>query len=255
MLGEDNPELKYATEFARLAEQLHQEPREQPTLERIAGLAVETIDACDYCGISLRDRDGRITTPASTSPISSRADALQYELAEGPCVDAIWQADTYLIDSLRTESRWPRWTPRAAELGIGSILSVRLSGPNEQAVAALNLYSVEAHVFDHTDVAIASIYARHASRALADARTREGLETALESRQMIGVAQGILVQRFGLNLDQSFELLRRYSRDYNIKLRVLAENLVRNKGIRDDLDVADAVARSFDLAVDQPRES
>lgn len=244
-----DPDLKYAEEFAGLAEQLQRERHEQPTLDRIAVLAVETIDACDYCGISLRYADGKISTPASTSPIATEADARQYELAEGPCLESIWQADTFLVNDLSTEQRWPRWSAAAAALGIGSILSIRLDTADGDTLAALNLYSIEPGAFDHTDIAIASIYGRHAGGALAEARNQDGMETALRSRQVIGVAQGMLIQRFGLSLDQSFELLRRYSRDYNIKLRVLAENLVRSGGIRDGgtSDAADDVARSLGL--------
>ena len=149
-----DPDLKYAADFSRLADELHQERHERPTLERIAALAVETVDSCDYCGVSLRHSDGTITTAASTSDIASRADALEYELGEGPCLESIWQADTFLINDLSTETRWPRWASLAAELGIGAVLAVRLEPVDGQPVAALNLYSATPQAFDHTDVAI-----------------------------------------------------------------------------------------------------
>ncbi|QDP97470.1 GAF and ANTAR domain-containing protein [Microlunatus elymi] len=248
----DSPELKYADEFAQLSEEMSRS-QEQPTLERIVALAVETIEACDYCGITQRKPDGQLSTPASTGPIVIEADRLQYQFDEGPCVAAVWNLDTYLIPDLELETRWPQWAPRAAQLGIRSVLSLRLDPTGDQhAFAALNLYAIAPDAFDNTDLAIASIFARHAGTALSGARTREELRTAIRSRQVIGVAQGMLMQRFGLTLDQSFEVLRRFSQNHNVKLRTLAEGLVKNGGIHDQggdpLTVNSALERSFGIA-------
>jgi len=169
-----------------------------------------------------------------------KADALQYEYGEGPCLDAIWNLDTYLINDLSTESRWPRWTPAAAALGVGSVLSLKLD-TDGGVEGGLNLYSYKPRVFGLDDVAAASIFARHASVALEDVHRVEGLRTALRSRQTIGVAQGMLMQRYKLTLDQSFEVLRRFSQNRNIKLRVLAEHLVRTGSVSDVSGLTDAV--------------
>lgn len=224
--------LKYAEEFAAIAAELQQEPGQQPTLERITELAVETIAPCEDCGVSLRDRSGQITTPASTGPLVTLADAWQYELNEGPCLEAIWTLETCLIEDMDTDRRWPRWAAQASELGFKSVLSIRLEPPRGHRHAALNLYASKAYAFDDiTDHAIASVFARHAANALGAAEDRESLTDALRSRLAIGIAEGMLMQRFGLTLDQSFELLRRYSQAHNVKLRVLAENLVQSGGI------------------------
>lgn len=223
--------LEYAEDFARLAEQLLAEPQEQPTLERIVGLAVQVVDPCDYCAITLKESDGRLTTPASTDPIATQAAELENRLHEGPCLDAIWHLGTVDVDDMEVETRWPRWAPAAADLGIRSMLSVRLDLTGQPIVASLNLFACRPDLFDSTDLAIASIFARHAAQALAVVRTQEGLRSAARSRQIIGVAEGMLMERFGLTLDQAFELLRRYSQTYNVKLRVLAERLVESGGI------------------------
>ncbi|HEY9294505.1 MAG TPA: GAF and ANTAR domain-containing protein [Microlunatus sp.] len=256
----EDVDLKYARDFALLAAELHREAREQPTLERIVQTAVETVEGCDFCGVSAREPDGRIWTPASTDPIADQADALQYELGEGPCLEAIWSLDTYTIDDMSFEARWPTWAPRAAGLGIGSVLSVQVETPEGQALAGLNLYAVGPYAFDHTDVAIASILARHAGNALTDARRQTELRSAIRSRQIIGVAQGILIQRFGLSLDQAFEMLRRYSQDNNVKLRDLAENLVRSGGIRNEpedpaVTLGDTLNEAFGLSPDDLGEA
>lgn len=223
--------LKFAEDFARLAVQLRAEHHEQPTLERIVALAVAAIDPADYCGITLRERNGELTTAASTGPVAAQASELQQALGEGPCLEAAWDMDTVTVNDLETEQRWPRWAPEAAALGIRSLLSLRLEITGQPLVASLNLFAHEVAAFDSTDLAIASIFARHAANALASARIEDGLRAAARSRQTIGVAQGILMQRFGVTLDQSFELLRRYSQTHNVKLRVLAERLVEAGGI------------------------
>jgi hypothetical protein len=226
-MAAEEVDLRYAAEFAEIARELHQETEQQPTLERVTKLAVQTISPCHYCGVSVRDSHGRVTTPASTDPIVNLVDEQQYELGEGPSLDAIWTLETCLIDDMDRESRWPRWAAEASRLGVKSILSIRLEPPRGHLHAALNLYSTTPRAFDLTDHAIAGVFARHAANALAVTQDRDQLEAALRSRQIIGIAEGILMQRFGLTLDQSFELLRRYSGNHNIKLRVLAENLVK----------------------------
>lgn len=223
--------------FEQISRELLSTKGEQPTLERTTQLAAATIAGCDECGVSIRHPDGSVSTPASTSPMVEKADGLQYEFGQGPCLEAIWELDTYLIEDMETETRWPQWAPAAAELGFRSILSVRLDTP-EQTLGGLNMYSRTPHAFDHDDVMIASIFARHASNALAVTRRHEGLNTALRTRQAIGVAQGMLMQRYGLTLDQSFELLRRYSNDNNIRLRLLAEQLIKAGRITSSLDDA-----------------
>lgn len=54
----------------------------------------------------------------------------------------------------------------------------------------------------------------------------DDLRVALDSRHTIGLAQGLLMARYGLTTTQSFELLRRYSQDGNVKLRSLADDVV-----------------------------
>ena len=223
---EQVPSLGRADEFARISRELLTEPGPQLTLERIVALAVETVPACESCGVSFRHSDGTIETPASTSAVVDKADALQYEFGEGPCLEAIWSTDLLVIGDLDADRRWPRWARAAAKLGISSVLSVRISTP-AVTFGGLNLYATEPHAFDSTDEGVASIFARHAADALTSAEELAGLRTALRSRQVIGVAQGILMQRFELSLDQAFEVLRRYSQNQNIKLRDLAEQLVR----------------------------
>jgi GAF domain-containing protein len=220
-----DPETSLAREFARISQELHAQPAGEQTLQRVVDLAVHTVPGCDFCGISLRHSDGRVETPASTDPLVEQADHAQYELREGPCLDAIWIDDTYVIDDMLADERWPNWAPKAAALGMRSILSVRLASPKD-VVGALNLYSRTESAFDDDGVVMAHIYAAHASNAIAATAEVEHLQTAMQSRHLIGVAQGLLMQRYGLSEEAAFQVLSRHSQESNVKLRDVAAGLV-----------------------------
>ena len=211
--------------FAQVLGELAEDPEEQPALERIVHQAVEAVPGCDYCGVSLRRGRDKVETPASTDPLVDEADSLQYDLQEGPCLDAIYVDDTYVVDDLRTDDRWPRWAPRAAALGMRSILSVRLA-TTSGTLGGLNLYARETHAYTRHDVDVAHLYALHATSALVMTQKVAGLQTALGTRHVIGIAQGILMQRYGVSKERAFEVLRRYSQHHNLKLRDVAQELV-----------------------------
>lgn len=222
-----------AAMFAQISRALLAEPEEPVTLQRIADGAVEIIAACDSCGISLRDKRGSVTTPASTAPIADECDKLQYKLHEGPCLDAIWQDEAYVIDDTTRDSRWPKWAPEVAAKGVLSVLSVRLFLTTE-TFGSLNLYAGKPFAFRSDDVELALVYAMHAATALSAARLVTGLHEAIQTRHLIGVAQGIIVQRYGLSVEGSFEVLKRYSSHANIKLRDVAQLVVDTRSVPDD---------------------
>ena len=133
--------------------------------------------------------------------------------------------EPFVAGDLHSDRRWPTWGPRVADMGVHSVLSVQLSTPSE-VLGALNLYAERRQAFDGDDVDAALIFTTHAANALGTARLVTGLQTAMESRHLIGVAQGILMHTYDLDLDRSFELLRRYSSTTNTKLREVARHVV-----------------------------
>jgi len=194
------------------------------TAETVVSLACETLD-CQFAGLSVFRSGGTFETLAPTHPIVVQADQLQYELKEGPCVEAAWEDTTFLSDDLASDPRWPSWGPKAAALGFGSMLAARLS-IGEKTIGALNLYSAEARDYDADDRATAVVFATHAAATLVSVREREHLKDAVEGRTVIGQAQGILMARFGLDADRAFSVLRRFSQSQNIKLRAVAELVI-----------------------------
>lgn len=216
--------------FAQLAAELQAEPDPGLTAESIVRRLADLVP--DAGPVSLTLRNGKsYTTLAATDEVAARADGLQYELDEGPCLEAAAHVSWLRSGDVRHDSRWPRWGPRAADLGIGSLLSMQLLGPEDPGPqGALNVYSRENDDFSDRDVIDqVTVYAVHAANALASAQLADGLTTALTSRHTIGMAQGIVMERYGLTENQSFALLRRLSATSNTKLRDVAAELVRTR--------------------------
>lgn len=227
----------YAEDFARMALELHDEPGVEQTVERVVQFARAAI-GCGHAGVMLVHAGGVVETAAATDPVVEKADQLQMETHEGPCLSTIFDGDGTLVHDTATDQRWPEWSRRVAELGLRSVLSVRL-GTGTDRIGALNLFDAQPGRFDVDDDAVAHILARHASVALANARQEFNLWQAIDTRKLIGQAQGILMERFDLTADQAFAVLRRYSQDHNTKLREVASRLIETRKLPD----ADSAAK------------
>jgi GAF domain-containing protein len=231
--GALNSSSEVAASFARVSRELLTRPDGELTFERIAVRAVEVIPPCDAASITLRRKKGSTETVAATGDLAMACDKLQYELEEGPCVDAVFDGEAYYIDDVATDERWPKWGPAAAEVGVGSVLSVRMAN-DDQVLGALNLYSTTTSGYDSNAVDLALVFASHAATAISNARLVDGLQTALQSRHLIGVAQGILMAQYDMGLETAFEVLRRYSSHANVKLRDIALQVVESRSLPED---------------------
>lgn len=218
---------RLAVEFAELAERLQASDFDM-TLAEVLRAAIAAVDA-DLGGIMLV-RKGRVESAAVNSETVVRADELQLEAGDGPCLEAIAERDRFIIDDTEVEDRWPVWCGRVKDLGVRSVLSVRLQTA-AGTLGALNLYATTTERFSENDAVVGTILATHASVALAADKEREELRGAIDSRHMIGMAQGILMERFKLDRDQAFSVLRRYSQDRNVKLREVAAQLVDSRAL------------------------
>ena len=212
-------------DFSQVVQELLAQPAQEYTLPRVVELAVERVPGCEFAGVSLRRGKGKVDTPACTDPVVQRLDAAQYDLNQGPCLDAIRQQDAVIIDDSGSDPRWPQWGPVAAGLGVLSVLAVRLATP-EHVVGALNLFSRNRYAFDQDAVQVAHRFAESASTAVAVAEQVEGLRTAMSTRHQIGMAQGMLMLRYGLDEDQAFQFLARISQQRNIKLHQIASQVI-----------------------------
>lgn len=211
--------------MGRLARALQEEHGDVGrTLEAITAAAVRSVPGTDECGITLVIGRRRAESRAPTGELPRVVDAIQDRLGEGPCLSAVYEQQTVRMPDLRTEQRWPAFAAEVADLGVASMLSFQLfvTGGN---LGALNLYSGRPHGFDEEAEAIGLVFASHAAVALAGAQQEERMRTAISSREVIGQAQGILMERFRLTGPQAFQVLARASSLSNRKLADLAEEL------------------------------
>jgi GAF domain-containing protein len=212
--------------MARAARALNNPPSVEETLAVIAETAQRSLQGFDAVGISTIDKDGSITTRAATGDLVWELDKLQYELREGPCVDTLRQVNVVTAPEIRNDDRWPRYVPRAVELGLQSQMAVKLYLDEEGTLGGLNIYSTSSAEIAPDAEHLAELFAAHAAIALGHARQVESLNEALQTRSVIGQAMGILMQRYTLDPDAAFGLLVRTSSHANVKLRDIADQMV-----------------------------
>lgn len=199
-------------------------------LDQLVAAAVALIPAAVGGGI-LRTEEGGGRSGHATSAEVYDLDQLQSRLGEGPSIDAADDPPENGVLLARDlagadAERWPRFAPRAVETGFRSVLSAAVTARTGGAPATLNLYAAGADAFDDHAVVTAGLFAGHAGALLYGADQARDLGAALDSRDVIGQAKGILVERFTLDSDEAFALLVRSSQDTDVKLVDVARWLV-----------------------------
>ncbi|SCK33405.1 GAF domain-containing protein [Streptomyces sp. WMMB 714] len=223
MTGEEVEE--YAKNLAQMARDLLAQDSVQKTLDRIVEHAVSLIDGCEAAGI-MAVQNGSIQTLAATSDVVRASDRIQGDVGEGPCFDAarVPQEVYRIADMTETVERWPRYAPEARKLGVGSMMGFLLY-TEEDNLGALDIYSSRPNAFSKASEDIGWMLASHAAVAFSSARTHAQLHAAMESRHSIGEAIGIVMERYKLDEDQAFAVLRKSSQDRNVKLREIVRTV------------------------------
>jgi GAF domain-containing protein len=196
-------------------------------LSRVCQLAVSLIKGCEHAAITMIEGDRPWTTRGATDSVPEQIDRLQYDTGQGPCVDAIRLNDIFRVDDLRRDDRWPRFAPLAVEqTGVRSMLSFRLFVESD-TLGALNLYSKHPNAFisPRQTVELGEIFATHVAVVLSGRRLIAQLQNAMETRDTISLAMGLLMGRQGLSREQAFDVLRRASQRTNVKVRDIAERI------------------------------
>ena len=236
-MAEDHPQVRQAVgstghsaepgvarQLSELARELQAELTTEALLRHIVMAAVTEVPGTQYAGITLVTGK-EFTTRAASGELVARIDRVQYQAGEGPCLDAARHHETVRSDDLRTDDRWPGFARRAAALGVRSMLSFQLFAGGD-SFGALNLYAADPAAFGPDSESTGVLLASHAALAMAAARTEAGLLTAMDSREMIGQAKGILMERYKITGVQAFGLLVASSQAVNRKLREVSEHLV-----------------------------
>ena len=182
-----------ARELSELARVMQAEPAVPSLPRRIVGAAAVNVPGAEHAGITIV-RSKTLRSPDTTGDLVERVDAVQYETGQGPCVQAGRKRVTIRSDDLRVDPRWPRFSSRAVELGIVSMISVQLFVATD-SYGALNLYSSGPDTFNTESERAAMLFASHAALAMKAADTEVQLRVALGHRDVIGQAKGILMER------------------------------------------------------------
>lgn len=195
------------------------------TLNAIVAAAQDAVPGMNHVGISLSHRDGKIETLAGTDKLVWDLDSVQYGLNEGPCVSSVKEDPVVVVEHARQDQRWPNYMPRAVEAGLRAQLALRLY-TDKETLGGINLYSTEEETISSDTVQMAELFATHAAIALDRARYEHQLNDALASRKAIGQAIGLIMQRYQIDEDRAFHFLVRASSTSNVKLRVIAEEVI-----------------------------
>ena len=219
-----------AQQFADMARSLQAQDDPGEVLDEVVAAAVRLIPGADAGSISVVAGRREVTSRHPSRDLPQRVDALQTEVGQGPCLDAVYEQQTVRVPDMADEQRWPRFASRAATLGAASMLSFQLYVEGDN-LGALNLYSGHPNGFDDESEQVGLLFASHAAVAFADARQLEHLSAAIATRDLIGQAKGILMERYSLDADQAFRVLTRISQHTNQRLHTIADELVTTRQI------------------------
>ena len=212
-----------ARHLSELARELETAPDLDAVMQRIVNAAVEEIDGSVGAAITLL-ADGVITSPVHSDERAGQVGAIQQETGDGPCVETAREEITIRSDDLRAETRWPRFAGRAVDLGVLSVLSFQLFVEGD-SMGALDVYGGQVNAFDQDAESTGLLLASHAAVAMAASRDVTNLHAAMDTRDLIGQAKGILMERYKIGSQQAFDLLVLASQSNHRKLRDIAEEL------------------------------
>jgi len=189
------------TVFAHLHGLLLSEQDAATAVGRLAKVAHRLVPGAAGAGVSLLDEHGTRISTAATDTAVEAADALQYELGMGPCLSAWATREPQRVDDTTADPRWVRWQGAAAESGIRSVLSTPLLHRG-RSLGALKVYATAPGAFGEAEEQLLGLLADAAATLLGSAQATDApvrlsgtLRTALTSREIIGMATGVLMAR------------------------------------------------------------
>jgi GAF domain-containing protein len=188
--------------------------------------AARVVPGAQYAGITLMGRNGTVETVAPTHRYVVYLDDVQRRHLQGPCLSAGTENELVRIDDLSAELRWPDFVKDAVKLTpVRAVLSVPLFTARRHS-AALNLYAAETGVFGEDSIELGLLFATQTALVWSLIRRSEQFKSALASRDIIGQAKGIVMERFGLDAVDAFELIKKLSQDSNTPVAEIARRMV-----------------------------
>jgi transcriptional regulator with GAF, ATPase, and Fis domain len=227
MMPDTTGSIELARDFAETSSVLLGHSSLERTLEAVAVCAPASVRPAESACVSIVTRDGAVRTSACSDSPAVDVPALHtvLETGEGLVQAALADGSLVRIDDTAAEERWPEFGRRAAELGVRSLVACGLR-VGSGLRAALILQSAKPAAFDGPALEAADVYVTHASAAISKSQTTDSLRYAVRTRQVIGEATGILMERHRIDSATAFGLLVRASQNLNVKLRTVAEHVV-----------------------------
>jgi len=220
-----------AAVFARMSGLLLSEETVESGLGLLGSLAQETVPGSSGAGVSIIDERQRRSSGA-TDDLVLRADNLQYELGEGPCLTATAERRLIRIDDLATEQRWPRWASAAQALGLSSAMSAPMVAGNT-ALGAIKVYAARPGVFDARSEELLGLFAAQAAILVGNVqpkdrgkRLSQDMRNAFRGRDVVNMAKGVLMGRNGVDEDAALAMLLARSEQEGITVAEAAQALV-----------------------------
>jgi GAF domain-containing protein len=222
------PGDNFAQRMAELARSVAAPRDIDDVLSGVTATTVELVTGADTAGVLLVSKGGKYESLSGTSELIYEVDRLQEKHNAGPCVEAAINELVVRTDDFETETRWPQYSREVCKLGVRSSISFKLY-TGDRTAGALNVFSRRPNSFDADSEVIGSILAAHAAAAILASRDSQQLQAALLSRDLIGQAKGMLMERFQVDAVGAFEMLRKLSQQMNVRLSEIARRVVDSR--------------------------
>ncbi len=212
--------------LAELARSLGSDPAPLGVQQRVADAAVAEIEGARWAGITQLSRSGAFT-PVATADVVRRVAQAQFDTGEGPCLAAATDPPPIVMSNdLAADTRWPRFAAVALSYGVRAALAFQLYTDSD-TIGSLTVYADQAEAFTPASQHLGGLLAAHAALAIRATNTEANLRFGLETRDVIGQAKGILMERFKISDIDAFDLLAAASQQTQRKIREIAGHLAR----------------------------
>ncbi|MFE9440707.1 ANTAR domain-containing protein [Streptomyces sp. NPDC006602] len=209
------------------AQQLHDTVTPHSTMRAAVRLAVHILPGADHAGISVIERAQHRRTVAWTDEVVRSAESGHPGREEDPYWEGLWTAPVVRVEDSEADDGGAV----LSELGLRSVLSLRLRA-DRRRLTVLTAYARKPRAFDEAATRIGRLFTAHVSLALDSSTVREQLTEAMRTRDLIGQATGILMERMDMDAAEAFESLVKASQRENVKLRDLARRIVDARDAR-----------------------
>lgn len=200
-------------------------------LDDVASRTAARLGGVAGVAVTLELADGPLTVGASND-LAADVDSIQYEVGVGPCLYALHEGIGMYVPDLANDHRWGDYGPRAAARGAASCVSIPVL-VDDRPAAVLKAYASSIDGLSQsqrdlaTSVAIDVAGGMGLARQLSiQAHTIDDRESAMDTRRVIDLALGVLMERTQCNANQAFGLLRKQSQDSNVKLTDVARQVL-----------------------------